>query len=62
VSEQEPVVDNNLQQIDELVAQHGQDVAQELEPLKLEMLAAKEGGFKETQVAKDPNFTESGPL
>ena len=61
VSEQEPVVDNNLQQIDELLAQYGQDVAQELEPLKLEMLAAKEGGFKETQVARDPNFTESGP-
>ena len=61
VSEQEPVVDNNLQQIDELVAQYGQDVAQELEPLKQEMLAAKEGGFKEIQPTEEPDFAPSSP-
>ena len=61
ISEQEPVVDSNLQQIDELVAQYGQDVAQQLESLKQEMLAAKEGGFKEIQAAKEPDVIEPSP-
>ena len=47
VSEQEPVVDINIQQIDELITQYGQNIAQQLEPLKQEMLAAKERGFTE---------------
>lgn len=47
LSEQETVVDNNIQQIDELIAEYGQDIAQQLEPLKQEMLAAKERGFEE---------------
>ena len=47
VSEQEPAVDTSIQQIDELIAKYGQDAAQQLEPLKQEMLAAKERGFTE---------------
>ncbi len=47
ISEQESVVETNIQQIDELIAQYGEDVAGQLEPLKQEMLAAKERGFKE---------------
>ena len=55
VSEQEAAVESNLQQIDELVAQYGEKV-QQLEPLKQEMLAAKERGFKTTtSVGGDPN-------
>lgn len=46
-SEQESAVDSNVQQIDKLIAQYGQDVADQLEPLKQEMLDAKERGFKE---------------
>ena len=48
ISEQESVVETNIQQIDELIAQYGEDVAGQLEPLKQEMLAAKERGFKES--------------
>jgi hypothetical protein len=47
ITEQEAAVDINLQQIDALTAQYGQEVASQLEPLKQEMLAAKERGFKE---------------
>ena len=65
MSEQEPVVDDNIQQIDELIAQYGQDVAQQLEPLKQEMLAAKERGFTEpvpgSSGPSEGGFTEPAP-
>jgi hypothetical protein len=47
VSEREAQVDKDVQQIDNLIAQYGQEVASQLEPLKQEMLTAKERGFKE---------------
>lgn len=47
LNEQEAAVDENLQAIDKLVQQYGQDLAQQLEPLKQEMLSAKERGFEE---------------
>jgi len=62
VSEQEPVVDNNIQRIDELIAQYGQEVAQQLEPLKQEMLAAKERGFKEPTPDSGGGFGEPNSL
>jgi hypothetical protein len=49
VSEQEPVVDQNIMLIDALIAEYGEDAAAELEPLKNEMLAAKEAGFTEPE-------------
>jgi hypothetical protein len=62
VSEQEPVVDDNLRQIDELIAQYGQEVAQQLESVKQEMLVAKESGFKEIQpVEEETAFAPSSP-
>jgi len=61
VSEQEPVVDDNLQQIDELIAQYGQEVTQQLESVKQEMLAAKEAGFKEIQPAEETGLAPSSP-
>lgn len=47
LEEQEAAVDKNVQQIDELIAKYGDEIAQQLNPLKQEMLAAKERGFKE---------------
>ncbi len=65
VSEQEPVVESNIQEIDRLVAQYGQDAAQQLEPLKQEMLAAQERGFKEptptSSSGSDPNSFSRSP-
>ncbi|MCE5187026.1 MAG: hypothetical protein LLF76_12965 [Planctomycetaceae bacterium] len=49
LSEQEQAIDANLAQIDDLIVKHGQKLAQYLEPLKQDMLAAKERGFKEIQ-------------
>jgi hypothetical protein len=49
ISEQEIAVDDNIQQIDKLIAQYGDQVAGQLEPLKQEMLDAKERGFKESE-------------
>jgi hypothetical protein len=46
ISEQEVVVESNIQEIDALIAQYGEEVAQQLEPLKQEMLSAKERGFE----------------
>ena len=54
ISEQEPVVESNIQQIDELIAQYGQDIAGQLEPLKQEMLAAIERGFEEATAEESP--------
>jgi predicted nucleic acid-binding Zn-ribbon protein len=62
LSKQEPVVDDNLQEIDELVAQYGQEVAQQLESVKQEMLTAKEGGFMEIQPGREePGLAPSSP-
>jgi hypothetical protein len=61
VSEQELVVDDNLQEIDDLVTQYGQEVAPQLESVKQAMLTAKEGGFKEIQPEEEPGFAPSGP-
>jgi len=62
VNEQEPVVESNIQQIDELIAQYGDEVAQQLEPLKQEMLAAKERGFKEPEPQGDSGFGDPNSL
>jgi hypothetical protein len=56
VSEQESVVDENLQQIDELIAEYGQEAAVQLEPLKQEMISAKEGGFQEPEISTPSPF------
>ena len=61
VTEQEPVVDDNLQKIEELVAEYGQEAAQQLESVKQEMLTAKEGGFKEIQPVEETSFAPSSP-
>ena len=58
VSEQEAAVAENIQQIDELIAQYGQDVETQLTPLKQEMINARERGFKEPETSSgfgDPN-------
>ncbi|HOK95900.1 MAG TPA: hypothetical protein P5175_03105 [Anaerohalosphaeraceae bacterium] len=47
ISQQEAAVNEALPQIDALITQYGQQMADALEPLKQEMLAAKERGFKE---------------
>jgi hypothetical protein len=47
ITEQEAAVDENIRQIDGLIAQYGQEMSAAMEPLKQEMLAAKERGFKE---------------
>jgi hypothetical protein len=47
LQEQEAAIDTNLVQIDELITKYGQDAATQLEPLKQEMLAAKEQGFEQ---------------
>ena len=47
IDEQEAAVDDNIQEIDNLIAQYGQEVARQLEPLKQEMLDAKKRGFEE---------------
>ena len=62
VSEQEVVVESNIQEIDRLVAQYGQDLAQQLEPLKQEMLSAKELGFKEPELDTSSRFSEPNSL
>jgi hypothetical protein len=58
IAEQEAAVDANLQKIDDLTAQYGQDVALQLEPVKQEMLAAKERGFKEPAPGISSRFGE----
>jgi len=62
IAEQEAAVDASLQEIDELTAQYGQDVASQLEPLKQEMLAAKERGFKEPAPGISNRFGEPNSL
>lgn len=47
VSQQEAAVNEALSQIDALIAQYGRQMADALEPLKQEMMDAKERGFKE---------------
>jgi hypothetical protein len=60
LEEQESAVNEALQEIDDLVAQYGQDVAEKLESLKQEMLTAKERGFQEeVSAAESPAETES---
>lgn len=53
LQEQEAEIDKNLQAIDDLIAQYGQDVAGRLEPLRQEMLTAKERGFEEPAPGSD---------
>lgn len=62
IAEQEAAVDANLQKIDDLTAQYGQEVASQLEPLKQEMLAAKERGFKEPAPGIGNRFGEPNSL
>lgn len=47
VAEQEAAVQENLQTIEAAVADYGENLAIQLEPLKQEMLAAQKRGFKE---------------
>lgn len=47
INEQEQAVDANLKEIEDLISKYGQDLATHLEPLKQEMVSAKERGFKE---------------
>lgn len=47
INEQEQAVQANLQQIDALIAKYGQELGTHLEPLRQEMIQAKERGFKE---------------
>ncbi|MHC5082674.1 MAG: hypothetical protein ACYTET_01865 [Planctomycetota bacterium] len=46
--EQEAEIDQNLIEIDELIAKYGQELSDQLTPLKQEMQAAKERGFEPT--------------
>ncbi|MHC4881019.1 MAG: hypothetical protein ACYTFX_06865 [Planctomycetota bacterium] len=62
ITEQEAAVDVNLQRIDGLIAQYGQEAASQLEPLKQEMLAAKERGFKEPAPGSSNLFGEPNSL
>lgn len=62
INEQEAAVDINLQTIDDLVAKYGQEAASQLEPLKQEMLAAKERGFKEPAPGSSSMFGEPNSL
>lgn len=47
LAEQEAAVDSNLQEIEVLISKYGETLAGQLEPLKQEMVQAKERGFKE---------------
>ncbi|MEN8126427.1 MAG: hypothetical protein ABFR90_01340 [Planctomycetota bacterium] len=47
IDEREAAVDKNVQEIDALTAQYGEDITQPLEVMKQEMIEAKESGFKE---------------
>jgi hypothetical protein len=62
ITEQEAAVDVNIQRIDSLIAQYGQEAASQLEPLKQEMLAAKERGFKEPAPGSSNLFGEPNSL
>lgn len=62
VSEREAAVDANLQTIDDLTAEYGQDVASQLESLKQEMLSAKERGFKEPATGGNGMYGEPNSL
>jgi len=57
VSEQEAAVDSNLQEIDTLISKYGDSLGTQLEPLRQEMVQAKERGFREAAPsgAADPN-------
>ncbi|MHC4290721.1 MAG: hypothetical protein ACYSTR_00705, partial [Planctomycetota bacterium] len=59
LDQQEAVIDDSLQEIDELIAKYGEDVASQLEPLKQEMLAAKERGFEESAPSSAPDDPNS---
>lgn len=48
LTEQESAIDETLVLLDELVAKYGQPAETQLQPLKQEMLAAKERGFDES--------------
>ena len=57
LAQQEAAVSENLQTIEESVNRYGQELANELESLKQEMLAAQQRGFQDAQpgAANDPN-------
>lgn len=59
IAEQEAAVNSDLEEIDKYIAQYGQDLATHLEPLKQEMISAKERGFKE--VVTPPAATGGEP-
>lgn len=48
LSQREAAIDENLAQIEALTLEYGQDVAEQFDLLKQEMLAAKERGFEES--------------
>ena len=56
IAQQEAAVQENLKTIDEAVTRYGDELSAQLEPLKQEMLAAQERGFKESAGGpSDPN-------
>jgi hypothetical protein len=57
VSDQEAAVAENIEQMDELVARYGQEVETQLAPLKQEMIAARERGFKAPETAPGAGFS-----
>lgn len=61
VNEQEQAVETNLQQIDALISKYGQELAAQLEPLRQEMLAAKERGFKEAVATPSTPMLQQHP-
>lgn len=61
VSEQEAEVDANLMEIDKLVEKYGEELARRMEPLKQEMLAARERGFKEEVIDIEPDDQQEAP-
>lgn len=62
IPEQEQAVDQNVAMIDEIIAEYGQEAALQLEPLKQEMLAAKERGFKQPTSGLNGGFGDPNTL
>jgi hypothetical protein len=59
LAEQEAAVDSNLQEIDTRISKYGDALASQLEPLRQEMLQAKERGFKEAAASSGPGDPNS---
>ncbi len=62
VSEQAQAVDANLAEIEQLISQYGDALASHLEPLRQEMLSAKERGFTEAAASSGSALGEPNSL